>query len=59
MAPMNAYTAHAKRDEGGWWAITVPELDGVFTQTRRLDHVEPLVRDAVALWLEVSAIAST
>ena len=50
---MNAYTARAERDEGGWWVVTVPELDGVFTQSRRLDRVEDLARDAIALWLEV------
>jgi predicted RNase H-like HicB family nuclease len=45
------YTAHCER-EGGWWIVTVPELDGVFTHARRLDQVETLVRDAIALWLE-------
>ena len=50
---MNTYTARAERDEGGWWVVTVPELDGVFTQSRRLDRVEDLARDAIALWLEV------
>ena len=53
LAPMNTYTARAERDEGGWWVVTVPELDGVFTQSRRLDRVEDLARDAISLWLEV------
>jgi predicted RNase H-like HicB family nuclease len=49
---MSTYTARAERDEGGWWAVSVPELPGVFTQARRLGQVEELVRDAIALWLE-------
>jgi predicted RNase H-like HicB family nuclease len=53
MAGMSAYTARAERDEGGWWVVTVPELPGVFTQARRLDRVDELARDAIALWLEV------
>ena len=50
---MNTYTARAERDESGWWVVTVPEPDGVFTQSRTLDRVEDLTRDAIALWLEV------
>lgn len=34
---------------GDWWAIEVPEVPGVFTQAKRLDQVEGMVRDAVAL----------
>lgn len=34
---------------GDWWAIEVPEVPGVFTQAKRLDQVEDMVRDAVAL----------
>lgn len=48
------YTAVALRD-GRWWAITVPEVDGVFSQARRLDRVEPTARDAISLMLEVPA----
>jgi predicted RNase H-like HicB family nuclease len=46
------YTATAVRD-GGWWAIEVPALPGVFTQARRLDQAEAMVRDVVSLWLHV------
>ena len=46
------YTVVAERSEG-WWAITVPELRGVFSQARRLDRVEYMARDAIALFLEV------
>ncbi|MEW5990843.1 MAG: hypothetical protein AB1736_05785 [Chloroflexota bacterium] len=46
------YTAIAERD-GRWWAISVPEVDGVFSQARRLDRVESSARDAISLRLEV------
>lgn len=40
-------TAHAERGTG-WWVVEVPELPGLFTQTRRLDQVPGMVRDAAA-----------
>jgi predicted RNase H-like HicB family nuclease len=46
------YTARARRS-GRWWAIDVPELPGVYSQARRLDRVEPMARDAIALFLDV------
>ena len=45
-------TAHAERS-GGWWAITVPEVRGAFTQARRLDQVEAMARSAVEDLLEI------
>ncbi len=47
-----SYTARARRS-GAWWAIDVPELPGVFSQARRLDRVESMARDAIALFLGV------
>jgi predicted RNase H-like HicB family nuclease len=47
------YTAVAERADG-WWAITVLELRGVFSQARRLAAVEPMARDAIAVFLDVS-----
>jgi predicted RNase H-like HicB family nuclease len=38
---------------GSWWAISVPELPGVFSQARRRDEVEAMARDAIALYLDV------
>ena len=38
---------------GHWWAIEVPELRGVFSQARRLDQVESMAREVIALMLEV------
>jgi predicted RNase H-like HicB family nuclease len=45
-------TAVAERS-GGWWAVRVPELPGVFTQARRLDQVRAMVADAVSAFLDV------
>lgn len=41
-------TAIAQRS-GDWWAIEVPEIPGLFTQTRRLDQIDGMVRDAAKL----------
>ncbi len=38
---------------GDWWAITVPELDGVFSQAKRLDQVEANAREAIAMMLDI------
>lgn len=48
-----AYTVVVEPDHG-WWAIRVAELPGVFSQARRLDRVEAMARDAVALLLDVA-----
>lgn len=47
-------TALATRS-GHWWAIEVPEVEGVFTQTRRLEQVPAMVADAVPTMLDVPA----
>jgi predicted RNase H-like HicB family nuclease len=46
------YTARCRR-AGDWWAISVPELPGVHTQARRLQGVEAMAKDAIALFLDV------
>jgi len=46
------YRVEAVRS-GNWWAITVPGLDGVFSQARRLDQVEARAREAIAMMLDV------
>ena len=57
MATSNAAPTQAQRVEvvrsGGWWAITVPALDGVFSQAKRLDQVEDRAREAISLMLDV------
>ncbi|KFI56546.1 type II toxin-antitoxin system HicB family antitoxin [Bifidobacterium callitrichos] len=41
-------TAVCTRSDG-WWAIEVPEIPGLFSQARRLDQVEAMVRDAAGM----------
>ena len=49
-------TARVTRSEG-WWAISVEEIPGLFTQTRRLDQVADMVCDAASLLgVEVGAV---
>jgi predicted RNase H-like HicB family nuclease len=51
---MKTYTAVCERDERGTWVITVQELRGVVTQSRRLDKARDLAADAIALWLDTN-----
>jgi len=46
------YTVQVERS-GSWWAIMVPELRGVYSQSRTLAGVEPMVREAISLFLDV------
>lgn len=41
-------TAICERSDG-WWAIRVPEVEGGFTQAKRLDQVPDMVADLVHL----------
>jgi predicted RNase H-like HicB family nuclease len=52
MVEMRTFEAVARRS-GGWWAIEVPELPGVFTQARRIDGAAAMAREAIALFLDV------
>jgi hypothetical protein len=54
VAAVKTYTAVCER-VGGWWEITVPELDGRTTQTKRLDQVDQAVRSLVSLMVDVPA----
>ena len=47
-------TAIARRT-GNWWAVEVPEVDGAFTQPKRLDQIPAMVADAVSLLEDVPA----
>jgi predicted RNase H-like HicB family nuclease len=49
---MKRYEAQCVRSDG-WWAVTVDGLKGVHTQARRLDQVEDMVREAIALARDV------
>jgi hypothetical protein len=41
-------TANATR-AGNWWAVDVPEVEGLFTQAKRLDLIPAMVVDAAGL----------
>lgn len=45
-------TAIARRS-GRWWAVEVPEVEGVYTQARRLDQVADMAAEAAALMLDI------
>lgn len=49
---MTSYTARASREEG-WWTVEVDGVPGLFTQSKRLDQIPNMVRDALALFPEV------
>jgi hypothetical protein len=48
---MKSYDAVVTR-EGRWWMIEIPELDGL-TQARRLDEVERMAREYIAVTTDV------
>ncbi|NNG96579.1 type II toxin-antitoxin system HicB family antitoxin [Gordonia araii NBRC 100433] len=45
---MRKVTAIATRS-GEWWAVEVPEIDGLFTQAKRLEQIPDMVSDAAEL----------
>lgn len=49
---MTTYTARATR-EGGWWGVQLVEQPEIFTQTRRLDQIPFMVRDALSMCSEI------
>ncbi|GAB2606359.1 hypothetical protein [Kribbella endophytica] len=48
---MKNYDAVVTRD-GRWWMIEIPEMDGL-TQARRLDDVEKMAREYIAVTLDI------
>ena len=48
-----SYRAIARRD-GRWWFIEVPGEQGLYTQVRRLDHGERMLREVISLVRDVS-----
>lgn len=48
-----SYQVNAVRS-GKSWAITVPALTGVFSQSKRLDQVEAMAREAIAMMLDIN-----
>jgi predicted RNase H-like HicB family nuclease len=43
------YVVHCEWDDTGWWVVTVPEVHGAVTQSRRLDHVTRDVAEVLSL----------
>ncbi len=56
MSSERTYRVEAVRS-GDWWAITVPELSGLFSQAKRLDQVESQAREAIAMMLDIDKTA--
>jgi len=50
------YEVHCQRD-GNWWFVQVPDVAGALSQARRLEHVEEMARDAIALVLEIDPMS--
>lgn len=40
------YTVEARRD-GNWWTLVVPELDRVYSQSKRLDQADAAIREVI------------
>ncbi|ARU45182.1 transcriptional regulator [Corynebacterium silvaticum] len=49
----NTFTSLTERGEG-WWVIQLKEDPGLLTQTRRLDQIPDMVRDALGLFPELT-----
>lgn len=49
----NTFTALTERGED-WWVIQLKEDPGLLTQTRRLDQIPDMVRDALELFPELT-----
>jgi len=47
-----SFVANCTRS-GKWWAISVPDADGLWTQARRLDQAEAMAREAIAAVLDL------
>lgn len=47
------YRAIARRD-GRWWFVQVPDEQGLYTQVRRLDQAEAMIREVIALVRQVA-----
>jgi predicted RNase H-like HicB family nuclease len=54
MTARKRYVARAEHD-GKWWAITVDDVPGAFSQVRRLTEAKETAREAISLVLDVPA----
>lgn len=48
MTELTIFTAEVHRSKD-WWAVTVPELDRVYTQAKSLSQVEAMVTEVIEL----------
>lgn len=46
---MKTYTVRCEWDPTGWWVVTIPDVPGAITQSRRLDQVESDVAEVLEL----------
>lgn len=49
-----AFNVIIEQDEDGYFVATVPELPGCHTQAKSLDELNQRIREAIALYLEVT-----
>lgn len=49
MTDRSRYNVDCEWDETGWWVVTMRELDGAVTQSRRLDQVPGDVAEVIRL----------
>lgn len=49
----NTYTAITEQGDD-WWVIQLEEYPEIITQTRRLDQIPDMVRDALTLFPEIT-----
>jgi len=49
---MKTYEIKAVRS-GKWWALSVPEIKGVYSQARSLSEARSMAREAIALMLDI------
>jgi predicted RNase H-like HicB family nuclease len=46
---VKTYTVRAEWDATGWWVVTVPDIAGAITQSKRLDRVADDVAEVIEL----------
>jgi predicted RNase H-like HicB family nuclease len=53
-----AYSVIIEKDEDGYFVATVPELPGCHSQAKSLDELSQRIKEAIALYLEVTKDAT-
>ena len=52
------YHIIVERDSEGWYVASVPSLPGCHTQARSLDELTERIKEAIALYLDVTEEAA-